>query len=207
VTSKILVATRNRGKQREILSILSDLPYDIVFPDDLGISETPKEQGLETAETFEGNALLKAEYFLKRSGLPTAADDSGIEVMALGGIPGVRSRRFALAGPGEDEDLANNNELLKRLAGAPKEKRQARYRCSVVFLKGKGALPRMFEGECHGSIANEPSGSNGFGYDPLFISNELGLTFGEADPKDKDEISHRGRAFRKFAEWLEKHPI
>ena len=126
MTPTILFGTRNKGKQREILEILSHSPYRIVFPDDIGLHEKPEEERIETAETFQGNALKKAEYFARRSGLPTAADDSGIEVISLGGAPGVRSRRFAPAAA--DQDAANNAELLRRLRGAGPERRRAQYR-------------------------------------------------------------------------------
>lgn len=201
----LLVATRSRGKQREIKSILAGLPVRVIFPDDAGIVETAVERKLEDAGSFEGNARRKAEYFAQRSRLPTVADDSGIEVFSLGGAPGVRSKRFAMPAP--DQDAANNAELLRRLAGAPKEQRRARYRCVVVFLKDAAAIPRTFEGMCTGIILEEPRGSGGFGYDPLFLSDDLGQSFGEVDPAKKHAVSHRGRAFGAFAEWLEQNPI
>jgi XTP/dITP diphosphohydrolase len=200
--SQLLVATRNPGKRREIGSILADLGRRIVFPDDVGLGERLEERNIEMAETFEGNARRKADYFARRSGLPTAADDSGLEVFALGGLPGVRSRRFAMVeGPPERQDAANNEELLRRLAGLPPEKRRARYRCVVVYV-APGGVPLTFEGTCTGSILETPRGTGGFGYDPLFLSDELGVSFGEANPPDKDAASHRGRAFRRLADWL-----
>lgn len=204
---KLLVATRNVGKKREIRSLLGHLPYEIVFPEDVGLYETPEEQVLETEETFEGNARKKAEYFQKRARVPTVADDSGIEVLSLGGLPGVRSRRFAMAAPGQDIDLANNNALLQRLAGAPTDRRGARFRCVVVLLRDRGAVPRVFEGSCRGRIETEAKGTGGFGYDPLFYSYDLEKTFGEASQKEKDGVSHRGEAFSALAEWLEAHPL
>lgn len=204
----LLVATRSAGKRREIAAILAGCPYQVVFPDDVGIPERPAEAGLETADSFEGNAKRKAEYFAQLSGLPTAADDSGLEVFALGGQPGVRSRRFALySGPPEGQDAANNAELLRRLAGASPARRKARYRCVVVYLARPGAVPMTFEGTCLGSIAEAPRGTGGFGYDPLFLSDDLGKTFGEAAPEDKHAVSHRGRAFRAFGQWLASHAI
>lgn len=201
--TKLLVATRNRGKQREIKQILADLPLDIVFPDELGMSERPEEERLEEAESFEGNAIRKAEHFARLSRLPTAADDSGLEVFSLGGKPGVRSRRFALFdGPPAGQDAANNAELLRRLAGAPPEKRRARYRCVVAYIPPQGAAPTTVEGTCTGAILVEPKGTGGFGYDPLFLSDDLGVSFGEAEPADKDRVSHRGRAFRALAAHL-----
>lgn len=199
----LLVATRNRGKAREIRRLLADLPCAIVFPDDAGLKERAAEATLEEADTFEANARRKAEYFVRVSGLPTVADDSGLEVFALGGLPGVRSRRFALfEGPPAARDAANNQELLRRLAGLRAPKRRARYRCVVVFVPRPDGTPVSFEGSCTGVIAETARGSDGFGYDPLFVSDDLGVTFGEADPEAKDRVSHRGRAFRAFADWL-----
>lgn len=207
VKPKLLIATRSAGKRREIRRILADLAFDIVFPDDVGLSERPEEARLEDAESFEGNAARKAEYFARLSRLPTAADDSGLEVFALGGKPGVRSKRFALSqGPPADRDDANNRELLHRLSGAPPEKRRARYRCMVAYVREPGAIPMTFEGTCTGAILTALSGSGGFGYDPLFLSDDLGVRFGETDPAEKDRVSHRGRAFRKLAEYLQTNP-
>ena len=197
----LLVATRNRGKEREFREILQRPGYRIVFPDDVGLVEKIEESTIENAETFEGNARAKAEYFARRSGLPTVADDSGLEVFSLGGLPGVRSRRFAPAAP--DQDAANNAELLKRLGGAPPEKRRARYRAVIVFLGKPDAIPQAFEGACTGAILQAPRGNGGFGYDPLFLSDDLGKTFGEASADEKHAISHRGRALRKFNDWLD----
>jgi XTP/dITP diphosphohydrolase len=202
VKPPLLVATRSKGKQREIVEILADIPFRVVFPDDVGIYETRTEDNLEDAGSFEGNARRKVEYFAKKAGLPTAADDSGLEVFSLGGAPGVKSKRFAMPAP--DQDAANNAELLRRLAGAPMEQRRARYRCSVVYLPDAAAIPVTFEGTCTGVILEGPKGTGGFGYDPLFLSDELGITFGEASSEAKHEVSHRGRAFRAFAEWLEQ---
>lgn len=203
----LLVATRSAGKRREIAAILSGCPYQVVFPDDVGVPERAAEAGLETADSFEGNAKRKAEYFAQLTGLGTAADDSGLEVFALGGQPGVRSRRFAMhSGPAEEQDAANNAELLRRLAGASQARRKARYRCVVVYLAKAGAVPMTFEGTCLGSIAEAARGTGGFGYDPLFLSDDLGKTFGEAAPEEKHAVSHRGRAFRAFGQWLAGHP-
>jgi XTP/dITP diphosphohydrolase len=175
----------------------------VVFPDDRGLYQSPEEDGVETAGSFEGNARRKAEYFARLSGLPTVADDSGLEVFSLGGAPGVRSRRWAgVSGSAEDVDAANNAELLRRLRGAPEPRRRARYRCVLVYLRDAGAVPEVFEGACGGRILEAPRGDGGFGYDPLFFSEELGRTFGEAAPEEKDAVSHRGRALRAFAEAL-----
>jgi len=204
---KLLVATRSAGKQREIRRILEPAGFDVVFPDDVGMWETEREAILETAETFEGNARRKAEYFARLSGLPTVADDSGLEVFALGGAPGVRSRRFAGAeGSPDTVDAANNAELLRRLRGASEPRRRARYRCVLVFLRDASAVPDVFEGVAGGRILEAPAGTSGFGYDPLFWSDELGKSFGEAAPEEKDGVSHRGRALRALAAALGPAP-
>jgi XTP/dITP diphosphohydrolase len=201
---RLLAATRSRGKQPEIRRVLEPAGVEVIFPDDAGLREDPIEDTLELAETFEGNARRKAEHFARRSGLPTVADDSGLEVFALGGAPGVRSRRWAgAAGSGEEIDAANNAELLRRLRGAPGPRRRARYRCVLVLLREAGAVPQVFEGVATGSILEEPRGNGGFGYDPLFLSDDLGRTFGEATPEEKDAVSHRGRALRALAEALQ----
>lgn len=205
MSRKVLVATRNQGKQREIRRLMASLPYEIVFPDEVGLYEEPLEATLETAKTFEGNALLKAEHFQHRSRLTTLAEDSGIEVRSLGGAPGVRSRRFALAT--ENQDEANNVELLRRLAGAPSERRAAQYRCAVVLLDDGLRVPKTFTSTCTGRILTEPSGSGGFGYDPLFFSDDLQKSFGEAGQAEKDSVSHRGRAFHALVSWLEENPL
>jgi XTP/dITP diphosphohydrolase len=200
---KVLAATRNLGKQREIRRILAPTGLEIVFPEDIWLRETSDGDSLEQADSFEINALRKAEYFARLSSLPTFADDSGLEVFALGGEPGVRSKRWAGAsGSTSEVDAANNTELLRRLAGAPEPKRLARYRCVIVFLKSAGDVPTVCQGDCTGRILEEPRGTGGFGYDPLFFSHELGKTFGESTAEEKDAVSHRGRALRALAQRL-----
>jgi XTP/dITP diphosphohydrolase len=200
---KLLAATRSRGKQPEIRRVLEPAGVEVVFPDDVGLWESPIEETLEVAESFEGNARRKAEHFARLSGLPTVADDSGLEVFALGGAPGVRSRRWAgVTGSDLEVDAANNAELLRRLLGAPEARRRARYRCVLVYLSQPDAVPRVFEGACAGLVLDAPRGEGGFGYDPLFLSDELGRTFGEASAEEKDAVSHRGRALRALAEAL-----
>ena len=197
---KLLAATRSPGKQPEIRRILEPAGFEVVFPEEMGIWESPAEDTLENAESFEGNARRKAEYFARLTGLPTVADDSGLEVFSLGGAPGVRSRRFAGAvGPADTVDAANNAELLRRLLGAPESRRRARYRCVLVLLRDPDGVPGVFEGVCGGRILDSPRGEGGFGYDPLFYSDELGRTFGEASSDEKDRVSHRGRALRALA--------
>jgi XTP/dITP diphosphohydrolase len=200
---KILAATRSRGKQEEIRRILTAGGFQVVFPDDIWLRESNEDDALEAADTFEGNARRKAEYFVRLSSLPTLADDSGLEVMALGGAPGVRSKRWAGAsGTPAEIDAANNAELLHRLAGLSDAQRVARYRCVLVFLRSAGALPLVCYGDCTGRVLEEPRGSGGFGYDPLFFSDELGKTFGESSGPEQDRVSHRGRALRAFVHAL-----
>ncbi len=200
---KLLAATRSRGKQPEFRRVLEPAGVEVVFPDDVGLWESPIEDTLEVAESFEGNARRKAEHFARLSGLPTVADDSGLEVLALGGAPGVRSRRWAgVTGSGAEVDAANNAELLRRLLGASEARRRARYRCVLVYLSRPGAVPQVFEGTCGGLVLEAPRGEGGFGYDPLFLSDDLGRTFGEATAEEKDAVSHRGRALRALADAL-----
>jgi XTP/dITP diphosphohydrolase len=208
MTQTLLIATRSQGKKREIREILKHIPYDLRFLDETGVLPSAAEGTLENAESFEGNACRKAEYFSRITGWPTAADDSGLEVFALGGKPGVHSRRFALCdGTPEEQDEANNTELLRRLSGLPTERRRARYRCVVAFIPRPDAASVTFEGMCNGHILEAYEGTNGFGYDPLFHSEDLDMSFGVAPPAAKDGVSHRGRAFRAFADWLEANGV
>jgi XTP/dITP diphosphohydrolase len=209
VKPKLLVATRSAGKQAEIVNLMADAPWTVIFPDDRGLFRRPEEGGIETAGTFEGNARQKAQYFAKLARMPTLAEDSGIEVLALGGLPGVQSRRFAFP-PAADptaQDAANNAELLRRLAGAPEERRRASYRCALVYLDRWDGVPRLFEGTCSGRILDALVGTGGFGYDPIFFADELGKSFGEATPEEKAGVSHRGKAFRAFLDWAKTRPI
>jgi len=200
---KLLAATRSEGKQREIRRVLESAGIELVFPDDAGVFESPQENLLELGDSFLANARAKAEYFARKTGLPTVADDSGLEVFALGGEPGFRSRRWSgVDGSPSEVDAANNAMLLRRLAGAPEARRRARYRCVLVYLRDPSAIPEVFEGTCAGRILEAPRGSEGFGYDPLFLSDELSRTFGEATPSEKDAISHRGRALTALASAL-----
>ena len=202
---KLLAATRSAGKQREFRRVLEPAGVEVVFPEDVGLYPKPAEELLELGDSFEANARRKAEHFSRLSGLPTVADDSGLEVLSLGGAPGVRSRRWAGAsGTDAQVDAANNAELVRRLAGATGTRRGARYRCVLVYLPAAGAVPRVFEGSCPGRILEQPKGDGGFGYDPYFLSDELGKTFGEATPAEKDSVSHRGRALRELLADLER---
>lgn len=200
---KLLFATRSAGKQKEVRRILEAAGHEVVFPDEAGVPETRFEETLEVSDSFETNARMKAEYFLKKTGLPTVADDSGLEVFSLGGLPGVRSKRWANAsGTPKQVDEANNAELLRRLAGAPEKRRRARYRCVLVLLRAANAFPEVAEGFTAGTILEKARGDGGFGYDPLFLSDDLGKTFGEATAEEKDAISHRGKALAVLVERL-----
>jgi len=202
----LLIATRNPGKAREIRELFAGLPIAIVFPDEVELKRLPEEDDLEQADTYLGNAVSKARYFAARSGLPTVADDSGLEVDALDGAPGVHSARFAIeagaVAPGQHPDDANNALLLERLRDVPEAARTARYRCVVAHLETATAPPEVVEAACEGRILFQPVGSGGFGYDPLFVSTELGRGFGEVPPATKHRVSHRGRAFRALIEVL-----
>jgi XTP/dITP diphosphohydrolase len=159
-----------------------------------GFPESADEDSLESFATFEKNALAKARYFFERTGKPTFADDSGLEVTALGNAPGVLSKRWSgrtdLAGQALDDE--NNRLLVERLRGA--RDRSARYVCAAAYVASGREI--VCRGETAGEIAEVPSGGQGFGYDPYFVSAELGLTFGDARRDEKERVSHRGRAFR-----------
>ena len=203
---KLLVATRSRHKLGEIRRVLAGVPdLELLSLDDAGIPEDPSEDALEPYDTFAENARSKAAHFRRVSGLPTVADDSGIEVDVLAGAPGVRSRRFAPLpeDAGRDEqDRANNEHLLDQLALVSDPRcRTARYVCVAVLDEGEGRVT-TFRGTAEGRIATELSGSGGFGYDPLFYDPELRRTFAEITAADKDARSHRGKAFRALAAHL-----
>ena len=195
---KLLVGTRSPGKTREIRQLFAGLPFELAFPTDRLLEPLPEEADLERGMSYVENAVAKARYYAMRGGLPAVADDSGIEVDALGGTPGPRSARWSATG----SDAENNTLLLEQLAGVPEERRGARYRCVVAFLATPSNVPEIVEATCDGFILTEPRGSGGFGYDPLFFSPELNMTFGEAPPAAKHRVSHRGRAFRALIEVL-----
>ena len=203
---KLFVGTRSVGKTREIQELLTGLPFELSFPADRMLQPLPEEADLERSASYVENAVAKARYFSTRGGLATVADDSGIEVEALGGAPGPRSARWGTAAGGGavdgDVDASNNKLLLEQLAGVPEERRGARYRCVVAFLATPSSAPEIVEATCEGFILTEPRGSGGFGYDPLFYSPELHMSFGEAPPSAKHRVSHRGRAFRALIEVL-----
>lgn len=190
----------------EIRRILGDVPdLELLDLDAAGVAYDPAEEDLEPFDTFEENARSKAAYFFDRTQLPTVADDSGLAVDALQGAPGVRSKRFAPdpdpALEGEARDGANNEHLLVRLEGVPVNERTGRYVCVAALSSAPGEF-EYFRGEAEGLILGRPQGWGGFGYDPLFYDPELGKSFAQITPAEKNARSHRGRAFRALGEHL-----
>jgi XTP/dITP diphosphohydrolase len=206
--NELLVATRSPGKMREIRRILADVPgLRVLDLDQAGVDPSPVEEGLEPFDTFEENAASKAGYFMERSGLPTVADDSGLEVDALDGAPGVRSKRFAPVDGvvGRALDEANNAHLVALLDGVPLEDRTARYVC-VAVLAEPGRDPLVFRGDAPGIVIDELRGEGGFGYDPVMYEPDVDKTFAEMAAAEKDAHSHRGAAFRSLAAYLLRRP-
>lgn len=189
----LLVATRSGGKLRELRPMFRAAGIDVVDLDVAGLAETGAEDGLETGTTFEENAVAKARHFHALSGLATVADDSGLEVAALAGAPGVFSKRWS-ARPelhGQALDDANNALLLSRLERS--DDRRARYVCAAAYCDGDREI--VERRETRGEIMRAPVGENGFGYDPYFFSEELRRSFGEVSLEEKACVSHRARAF------------
>ena len=198
---RVLLATRSADKAREIRQILDSVPgLTLLTLPDLGLGPDPAEEALEAFETFQENAAAKARHFARLASLPVLADDSGLRVDALGGAPGVRTKRFSGRSDlsGRDLDEANNLVLLERLHGVPREARGARYVCAAVLASADGRTVTGL-GSCRGEIATAPRGTGGFGYDPLFYVPALGHTFAEIPAAEKNRISHRSRAFRALA--------
>jgi XTP/dITP diphosphohydrolase len=187
---RLLLATANPGKLRELRTILAGVPVELVGLADAGHSPPPEVA--ETGTTFRENALLKAHAYADWAGLAAVADDSGLEVDALGGAPGVRSARYA--GPGAS-DRDNLDKLLRALAGVPPERRTARFRCAAVLVDPEGGSWEA-EAAWEGRLLERPRGSGGFGYDPVFVPLGWDRTSAEVDAATKDAASHRGRAFR-----------
>lgn len=201
--SDVVLASDNQGKIREINSLLRNTPLEVVGQGSLGVE--PIE---ETGTTFIDNALLKARNAARQTGLAAIADDSGLEVDALGGRPGVYSARFA--GP-QATDTANVEKLLAALDGIPPDERSARFRCAMVYVThADDADPLICEGAWEGNIITEPKGDNGFGYDPIFWIEGEKATAAELAPERKNILSHRGQALRmlvaQLAERSQKRP-
>ena len=195
---ELLLATRNPGKVLEFRRLLADIPFSIVSLEAKAIIQEVEETGA----TFEENARIKAESYSGLSGLLTLADDSGLEVDALGGLPGVQSARYGGQGltDGDRVDL-----LLENLKDAPWEQRAARFRC-VIAISGPSLETTTVEGTVEGVIQYKPKGTNGFGYDPIFYLPHLGLTTAELSMSDKNQLSHRGQAAAKAVAFLHKIP-
>jgi XTP/dITP diphosphohydrolase len=187
---RLLLASANQGKLRELRTILDGLPVELVGLAEAGLGDPPEVE--ETGDTFLDNALLKARAYAAWSGLAAVADDSGLEVDALGGAPGVRSARYAGHGAG---DQANLDKLLAELSGVPPERRTARFRCAAV-LHDSGQGTWHAEAAWDGRVLEGPRGSGGFGYDPVFLPDGWDKTSAEVDQATKDAASHRGKAFR-----------
>ncbi len=190
----LVIATRNEGKTREIRSLLKDFPVEIKDLNDFG----PIPPCVEDGKTFEENAYKKASFTAKVLGLPALADDSGLEVEALGGRPGVYSARYA--GPNATDE-ENNRKLLQEMKGITN--RKARF-CCVISIAVPTGFALTYEGYCEGLITEEPRGTNGFGYDPIFYYEPMGKTFAEMTLEEKIAVSHRGKALQELRKEFDK---
>lgn len=194
-SSRLLIGTNNGGKAIEIANLLKDLDFSFISLRDFkDVDEIP-----ETGETYEHNATLKAEGYARQFGLLTLADDSGLEVAALNGAPGVLSARYAGEGASDDERI---RQLLSEISAQGSMDRSARFVSVVAVADEKGQLLRLERGVCEGKIIDAPRGKNGFGYDPIFVPDGFDLTFGELSATTKDVISHRARALQRMREFL-----
>ena len=194
---ELIVASRNKGKVNEIMELLSDLPVKVT-----SLFDYPKlPDVIEDGKTYKANALKKAVAVAKATGTMTIADDSGIEVAVLGNAPGIYSSRFAGKGASEKD---RNRKLFEMLQGMPMSKRRARYRCVVALVDGKAKTISVAQGTCGGYITTRERGTNGFGFDPVFLLKRYGKTFGELSPSLKAKISHRARALKKVKGIIKK---
>lgn len=199
--NKIVLASGNRGKLKEFNEIFAPLQIDVMPQSDFAVQDAD-----ETGLSFIENAIIKARHAARVTGLPALSDDSGLEVDALNGAPGIYSARYAGAGCGDDE---NNRKLLQALEQVPTEQRSARFQCVLVFMRhAEDPTPLICQGSWEGVILDTPRGHNGFGYDPLFFVPELNCASAELTSEQKQKYSHRGKAVRQFIEqigpWL-KH--
>jgi len=196
MTQKVVLASGNQGKLREFIRMLSSQEMEILKQSEFNVSDVE-----ETGLTFVENAILKARHAAKITGLPALADDSGIEVDALNGQPGIYSARYSGAG-----DDANNTKLLEAMVGIPEAERTARFRCCIVYMRhADDPSPIIADASWEGVILHELKGVNGFGYDPLFYLPTHGCSSAEIDPDEKNRISHRGQALRILLAALEKN--
>ena len=191
----LLIATRNRGKLKEIQKLLEDLPFKIVDLSQYPSIETVEESG----DTFADNASLKASSYARQAGVLTLADDSGLIVDALDGAPGVHSARYAGEGASDGE---RTEKLTRALAKVPQSQRGARFVSVIAIARHDGKIVNVSVGECKGEIALQPLGDGGFGYDPIFIPEGFTQTFGQLEPAEKNRISHRARALSKARAFL-----
>ena len=194
---RILLATTNPGKLAELRRILGAAQIEVI-----GLEDTASTEEIEVGSTFEENALLKARHYFEVSGIPTVADDSGLEVDALGGGPGIFSARYAGEGALDGDRIA---KLLASINGLPAQQRTARFVCAAAVVWDGGE--KVFLNEVNGTILDRPRGSSGFGYDPVFFYPPMGKTFAELAPDAKAEVSHRGQAFRRLAAWLSESGV
>lgn len=194
----LAIATKNSGKLREITDLLSDLHINVISMEEAGFTGDIEETG----STFEENAIIKARTVYEATGITTMADDSGLEVDCLNGAPGIYSSRFAGTGASYEAMI---KKLLEMMKGVPYNRRNARFVCAIAVVGRNGEVITV-RGECEGFIAEEPAGKRGFGYDPVFVVPELGLTMAQLEPGEKNRISHRGKALRMIKEILKKRP-
>lgn len=189
MSKKIVLATGNKGKVKELAAMLSDLGIKVLPQSEFDVTEVP-----ETGSTFVENAIIKARHASKHTGLPAIADDSGLAVDALGGAPGVYSARYS----GEHAtDKSNITKLLAAMADVPNDKRQAKFLCVLVYMRhADDPSPIICQGEWCGEIMTEQQGDNGFGYDPIFWVNQLNSSSAQLSPQQKNALSHRGKALK-----------
>jgi XTP/dITP diphosphohydrolase len=198
LTRRLVVATRNRGKLREIVPLLAGLDVELRTIDELAPDAELREDGA----TFEENALAKARQAARATGLPAIADDSGLEVDALGGAPGVYSARYAGL---PSDDARNNAKLIAALTALPAGPHAGRFRCVAAFVDPRRGFELVRSGSCAGEILRVPRGAGGFGYDPLFLLPGLGRTMAELSVEEKNRLSHRAAAFAALAAALREH--
>ncbi len=197
---EILIATNNRGKFSEISDLLKSINITAIPTFDFNIAE-PEETGL----TFEANSLLKAKYYAKETGLFSLADDSGLCVAAMKGAPGIYSARFAKNAAGQNDFTFAFQKIADEIVKNDAQNFRAHFICNLSLFDPKTDFEISFEGRADGNLIFPPRGNKGFGYDPIFIKDGMNQTFGEIDPVLKDQISHRGEAFKKLVDWL-KNP-
>jgi XTP/dITP diphosphohydrolase len=197
MTDKIVLASGNAGKLKEFSEIFAPLQISVIPQAQLNVSDAE-----ETGLTFVENAILKARHACDVTGLPALSDDSGLEVDALDGAPGIYSARYS----GGKGDQANNAKLLDALKEVPDAQRTARYRCVLVYMRhAKDPMPLICQGTLEGKILTEPRGEQGFGYDPLFLVEEKGCSAAELSPTEKHAISHRGQAVQQFMDQIQRY--